>query len=86
MRALIVDARKAAGLSQEQLAKALGKPHSYVWKLENGERELGYVEAQAYAAALKLEFTEFTARYSAMLRMQAMPARKRREGKKRDDP
>lgn len=40
----LVSARKAADLTQEQLAKRLGKPQSFIAKYENGERRLDVVE------------------------------------------
>ena len=52
LRALLTEAREAEGLTQEQLARRLSKPQSYVWKLENGERVLAYAEASVYARAL----------------------------------
>ena len=86
LRALLTDAREEAGLTQEQLARRLNKPQSYVWKLENGERVLAYAEAPAYARALGMKFTEFSARYAALLRMQSLPMKKRRKPKPDDDP
>ena len=79
LRALLTEAREAEGLTQEQLARRLRKPQSYVWKLENGERVLAYAEAPAYAQALGLKFSEFSLRYATLLRMQALPMRKRRK-------
>ena len=86
LRALLTEAREAVGLTQEQLARRLSKPQSYVWKLENGERVLAYAEAPAYARALGMKFTEFSVRYAALLRMQSLPMRKRRKPKPNDDP
>ena len=86
LRALLTEAREAEGLTQEQLARRLNKPQSYVWKLENGERVLAYAEAPAYARALGMKFTEFSVRYAALLRMQSLPMRKRRKPKANDDP
>ncbi len=86
LRALLTEAREAVGLSQEQLARRLSKPQSYVWKLENGERALAYAEAPAYARALGLKFTEFSLQYAALLRMQTLPMKKRQKTKTADDP
>jgi transcriptional regulator with XRE-family HTH domain len=86
LRALLTEAREAEGLTQEQLARRLSKPQSYVWKLENGERVLAFAEAPAYARALGMKFTEFSVRYAALLRMQSLPMRKRRKPKANDDP
>lgn len=36
--------RGAAGLTQRALAQRLGKPHSYVWKVETGERRIDPIE------------------------------------------
>jgi transcriptional regulator with XRE-family HTH domain len=85
LRALLTEARVARGLTQEQLARRLNKPQSYVWKLENGERVLAYAEAPAYAEALGLNFSEFSERYAALLRMRTMPVRKRRKLRQDDD-
>ena len=43
-------ARKKAGLSQAQVAKALGKPQSFVSKCESGERRVDAVELAAYVS------------------------------------
>lgn len=86
LRVLLRDAREAVGLTQEQLARRLNKPQSYVWKLENGERVFAYAEAPAYAEALGLNFGEFSLRYAALLRIQALPPRKRRKHKPNDGP
>jgi len=86
LRALLTEAREAEGLTQEQLARRLSKPQSYVWKLENGERVLAFAEAPAYARALGMKFTEFSVRYAALLRMQSLPMKKRRKPKPNEDP
>ena len=54
-RALLIDARKKAGLSQAELAKRLAKPQSFVSKFERGERRLDVIEFRAVAQALGLD-------------------------------
>jgi transcriptional regulator with XRE-family HTH domain len=49
---LMVGTRKAAGLTQEALARRLKKPQSFVAKYEGGERRLDVVEFIAIARAL----------------------------------
>lgn len=44
MLGLLIEARKAAGLTQQQLATKLRRPQSFVSKIENGERRLDVVE------------------------------------------
>jgi transcriptional regulator with XRE-family HTH domain len=51
-RDLLVKARKAAGLTQQELAKRLGKPQSFVAKYEGGERRLDVVEFVSVARAI----------------------------------
>jgi len=45
-------ARLDANLSQSQLALLLGKPQSFVSKVESGERRLDFVELQAFVGVL----------------------------------
>ncbi|MEO7205704.1 MAG: helix-turn-helix transcriptional regulator [Steroidobacteraceae bacterium] len=42
--ATIVQARKAAGLTQRQLAIKLKRSNSFVWKIEAGERRVDLLE------------------------------------------
>jgi transcriptional regulator with XRE-family HTH domain len=44
LRELLVAARDKSGLTQQILAKRLGKPQSFVAKYEGGERRLDVVE------------------------------------------
>lgn len=50
----IITARHAQGVSQRDLAARLGKPRSFVSKLENKERRLDLVEFVVLARALNL--------------------------------
>ena len=56
---LLVDARKAANLTQAQLAGRLSKPQSYVAKYEGGERRLDVIEFLEVAEAIGNDPTEF---------------------------
>jgi len=44
--------RRAAGITQTNLARLLGRPQSFVTKVERGERRLDVVEFCAWAKAL----------------------------------
>ncbi|UYZ84347.1 helix-turn-helix domain-containing protein [Entomomonas sp. E2T0] len=48
-------ARIAKGITQVQLAEALGRPQSFVAKIENGERRLDIVEFMYIAQLLALD-------------------------------
>jgi len=50
--AFIVSARKAADITQVELAQRLGKPQSFVSKVERGERRLDVIEFCQLAEAL----------------------------------
>lgn len=41
---MLVESRTAAGLTQQQLGRLIGKPQSYVSKFETGERRLDLIE------------------------------------------
>lgn len=63
--ALLVAARREAGIRQQGLAKKLGRPQSFVAKYEGGERRLDVVEFVTIARALGQDpvkvFREFVA-------------------------
>ena len=51
---LLRDPRVHAGLSQEDVAKRLNRPQSYVSKYEAGERRLDVIEFMRVATVLKV--------------------------------
>ncbi|VXB41793.1 helix-turn-helix domain-containing protein [Brevundimonas sp. G8] len=52
LRETLVKARREAGLTQAELATRLGKPQSYVSKIERGERRIDIVELIDISRAL----------------------------------
>jgi len=50
--ALMVETREKAGLTQQQLARKLRKPQSFVAKYEGGERRVDVIEFMAIARAM----------------------------------
>ena len=54
MRAL-AEARDKAGITQRELARRLGRSHSFVGKLESGERQLNVLEFCELADALGVD-------------------------------
>lgn len=53
--ALLVEARKDAQMTQQDLSARLGKPQSYVSKYERGERRLDVIEFLQVALNLKAD-------------------------------
>ena len=51
----IAQARERAGLSQRVLADKIKRPHSYIGKIESGERRLDVVEFVELAEALNVD-------------------------------
>jgi transcriptional regulator with XRE-family HTH domain len=51
-RAVLLRARRRAGLSQRALAHALGKANSHVTRIERGQRRIDLLEFHAIARAL----------------------------------
>jgi transcriptional regulator with XRE-family HTH domain len=54
-QALLVEARRKAGLTQETVARSLGRHQSFVAKYEGGERRLDMIEFIEVARALKAD-------------------------------
>ena len=53
MLEVLTRARAEAGITQSELAAKLGKPQSYVSKVERGERRIDVIEFGLIARALK---------------------------------
>jgi transcriptional regulator with XRE-family HTH domain len=51
---VLIDARKSSGLTQEQLAQALGKEQQFVSLIENSQRRVDVLEFVAICRAMKL--------------------------------
>jgi len=49
----LVAARKRAGLTQQEVADELGRPQSYVAKVEGGQRRLDVIEFIHFARAVQ---------------------------------
>jgi transcriptional regulator with XRE-family HTH domain len=56
--AALIAARESIGLSQRELAKRLDRAHSFVGKIESGERQLNVLEFCEYADVLGADATE----------------------------
>lgn len=54
-------ARLEAGLTQEQVAKQLGRPQSFVSKIESGERRVDIVELDIIARLYGRDLSYFVA-------------------------
>jgi len=52
---LLIKARKDAGVTQEQLARRLNRPQSFVSKCENGERRLDVIELLEFLQSIGVE-------------------------------
>ena len=72
------DARRKAGLTQEQLAELLGETQSFVSKCERGERRLDIVEVRTFCLALSVPFPSFAAQLDTLLTQEEVKGRARR--------
>ena len=57
--AFLTAKRHAAGMSQAELAKALGEYQSYVARMESGQRRVDVIEYENLAEILKFDPHEF---------------------------
>ena len=53
--AVLVEARKASGLSQVELSKLVGKSQTHISNIERGERRVDVLEFIALARAMKMD-------------------------------
>ncbi len=58
---VLTAARKAAGLTQRQLADAIGRPYTVIANIERGERQIDVVEFISISRALGVEESELMA-------------------------
>lgn len=68
-------ARAQSGMTQEQVAKAMGQTQSFVSKCERGERRIDIVELARFCAVLGIPLREFVDRIETLC--TAWPSRKR---------
>ncbi len=55
LTAALVEARRSSGMTQQQVADRLGRPQSYVAKIEGSERRLDVIEFIEFARAIGAE-------------------------------
>lgn len=65
--AFLIEKRKSAGLTQRELSDRLGKPRSFVSKIEGRERRIDIVEFVALARALGADPGEMMTALTAAL-------------------
>jgi transcriptional regulator with XRE-family HTH domain len=58
LMAVVVAARKEKGMSQRDVALRLDRAHSFVGKIESGERQLNVLEFCEYVDALRADAAE----------------------------
>ena len=65
--AFLTAKRHAAGMSQSDLAKALGEYQSFVARMESGQRRVDVIEYERLAEILDFEVSEFFMRDSSSI-------------------
>ena len=78
LRELLIAARKAAGLTQEEVADRLKRPQSFVAKYEGGERRIDVIEFIEVARALQRDPRDL---FEALVRVSPASTRRRRRGR-----
>ncbi|HOW17502.1 MAG TPA: helix-turn-helix transcriptional regulator [Phycisphaerae bacterium] len=71
LQVLLRQIRTDAGLRQEDLARKLGQPQSFVSKYECGERHLDMLEVRRICAVLGVSLGEFVRRLEKKLLEEA---------------
>ena len=60
---LLRELRRQKGLSQDQMAKAIGTKQAFVSKYETGERRLDFLDLVAICEALNMSIVKFAERF-----------------------
>jgi transcriptional regulator with XRE-family HTH domain len=60
---LLRDLRKQKGLTQDQMAKAMGAKQAFVSKYETGERRLDFLDLVAICESLSISIVKFAERF-----------------------
>ena len=60
---LMREMRVAAGLTQAACSEALGKPQSYVSKIESGNQRIDLIQLREYCSACGVSLTTFVKRF-----------------------
>ncbi len=68
LRDVLRETRESAGVSQEELSRRLGRPITYVGKVELGSRRLDVVEFMEIADGLGVDAVALLAEVKAKLR------------------
>jgi transcriptional regulator with XRE-family HTH domain len=63
----MIEARKKAGLTQQELADRLSKPQSFVAKYEGGERRIDVVEFVAICRAISADSVEIVRKLAKLV-------------------
>ena len=78
LRNALKSARLKGGWRQEDIAQALGKPQSYVSKIESGERMLDFIETLDYCTALEVSIEELVVTVTDNVSVSLITAGKQR--------
>jgi transcriptional regulator with XRE-family HTH domain len=59
LRECLTQARETAGVTQAELGRRLGKPQSYISKIETGERRIDFIGLLAVLDAISVDIHRF---------------------------
>ena len=80
LRAELVKARTASGLTQRELAKRLMVPHSWVAKVESGERRIDLIEMCLVLSACEIDASAVCLRLTSQITVSQ--AKRHRKGRR----
>lgn len=63
LRKVLRELRQESGVTQQELAKRLRKPQSYISKYESGERRIDLIEIQEVCDSLQVPLMQLITRY-----------------------